>query len=221
MRTEASARPAPWWWVAAWCCFGVGLAAPEWFPTAWSREDGVVEYAGFACFLLGSVLAWTAAIRYRHAGRRWVVGTVALGAVLFVAAGEEISWGQRLLDLETPDVLVDGNVQDELNLHNIDGVQQKAVLAQLAVAGGGVLLARFGRQPWTKVGLPFFAAYLAYRCGRGVAAVAGWGEAGRNSEVAELVLAIGLLLLAARLAIDGPDARRATGRDGRPVAAAQ
>jgi hypothetical protein len=166
-----------------------------------TREDGVVEYAGFAAFLVGALLAFASAVRRRPA-RRWMVGAAALGMALFVAAGEEISWGQRLLDLETPRALVDGNRQDELNLHNVDGLQQKAVFAQLAVAGAGVALARYGRQPWTRVGLPFFAGYLAYRGGRATAAVAGLGPAGRNAEVAELVLAVGLLLVAAWLAID-------------------
>jgi hypothetical protein len=133
-----------------------------------------------------------------------VVGASVLATVLLFAAGEEVSWGQRLFDLETPQVLVDGNRQDELNLHNVDGLQQKAVLAQLAVAAAGVALARFVDRPWARVGLAFFAAYLAYRCGRAFAAVAGWDVAGRNAEVAELVLAIGLLLLAARLAMDRP-----------------
>jgi hypothetical protein len=176
---------------------------PEWTPRAWTHEDGVVEYAGFACFFLGSVLAFVAAFRSRP-DRRRLVGAAVLAAVLLFAAGEEISWGQRLFDLDTPEALVDGNRQDELNLHNVDGVQQKAVVAQLAIAAAGVALARFVDRPWARVGLPFFAAYLAYRGGRAVAAVAGWGEAGGNAEVAEVLLAIGLFVLAARLAMDNP-----------------
>jgi hypothetical protein len=182
-----------------WCGVGLALAAPEWVPGAWTREDGPVEYAGFACFLGGSVLAFLAASRSRSA-RWWVVGAAALGIVLLVAAGEEISWGQRLFAIETPSVLVDGNRQDELNLHNVDGLQDKAVIAQLTVAALGVALACAAKRPWARAALPFFVSYLAYRAARGVAAVAGWGAAGRHAEVAELVLAIGLLVLAAGLA---------------------
>lgn len=50
--------------------------------------------------------------------------------------------------------------------------------------------------------MPFFAGYLAYRGARGVAAVAGWGPAGRNAEAAELLLAIGLLVLTVQLVAD-------------------
>ena len=213
----ANAPRSIWWWTVGWSAAGVVLAAPEWVPTRWTREDGVVEYAGFACFLIGSVLAFVAAFRSRPARRR-VVGAAALGVVLLFAAGEEISWGQRLFDIDTPQALVDGNRQDELNLHNVDGLQQKAVIAQLAVAGAGVWLACFGRQPWARSGLPFFAGYLAYRCGRAVSAVAGWGPAGRNAEVAEVVLALGLLAVALRLAMDRRGAPEQARRDSRPVA---
>jgi hypothetical protein len=120
--------------------------------------------------------------------------------MLLVAAGEEISWGQRLFELDTPPALVDGNRQDELNLHNVDGLQDKAVIAQLTVAAAGVVLACAAKLSWARAALPFFMSYLAYRGARGVAAVAGWGAAGRDAEVAELVLALGLLVLAAGLA---------------------
>ena len=192
------------WMTAAVCALGVALAGPEWMPRGWTREDGPVEYAGFAAFLGASVLAFVAASRIRRA-HLLAFGAAVLGAVLFVAAGEEISWGQRLFDTETPAVLVDGNRQDELNLHNIDGLQQKAIIAQLAVAGAGVMVAWSVRRPWARSGLPFFAGYLAYRAARGVAVVAGWGLSGRNAEAAELVLALGLLALTAQLAADVRD----------------
>lgn len=201
-----SARPLVrlWWMTAAVCALGVALAGPEWMPRGWTREDGPVEYAGFAAFLGASVLAFVAASRIRRA-HRLAFASAVLGAVLFVAAGEEISWGQRLFGTETPAVLVDGNRQDELNLHNIDGLQQKAIIAQLAVAGAGVMVAWFVRRPWARSGLPFFAGYLAYRAARGVAVAAGWGLSGRNAEAAELVLALGLLALTAQLAADVRD----------------
>jgi hypothetical protein len=185
----------------ALCGLGISLAAPEWVPAALSREDGPVEWASFACFLVGAMCALAAAWRLWPA-RRPVLLAVAFAAVLVVAAGEEISWGQRLFDVETPAVLVDGNRQDELNLHNLEELQGKAVLAQLAVAAAGLLLPRYVRRPWARVGFPCFAGYLAYRAGRGVAALADWGLADRNSEVAELLLAGGLLAAAVALWLD-------------------
>lgn len=196
-----------WWATAVTVVVGVALAAPEWVPIEWSREDGPIEYAGFACFAVASVLAFVAAARI-HPARRPALAAAALGMVLFVAAGEEISWGQRLLGVETPGVLVDGNHQDELNLHNIDGLQQRAVVAQLAVAAFGVVLPRVVRRPWARSGVPLFAGYLAYRGARGAAAVIGLGPAGRNSEAAEVLLALGFLALTAHLVVDLRRARR-------------
>jgi hypothetical protein len=206
---------------AAGCALGVALAGPEWVPGVCTREDGPIEYAGFAAFLGASVLAFVAAGRVRQAHRQ-ALAAVALGTVLLVAAGEEISWGQRVFGTETPTVLVDGNRQDELNLHNIDGLQQKAIFAQLAVAGAGAMLAWFVRRPWAWSGLPFFAGYLAYRAARGVEVMVGWGPSGRNAEAAELVLALGLLALTAQLFADvrGADARPHPPTEP-PVASAQ
>jgi hypothetical protein len=195
------------------CVLGAALAGPEWLPHSWAREDGPIEYAGFAAFLAASALAFVAAAQSRPA-RRPVLAAAALGVVLFVAAGEEISWGQRLLEIETPAALVDGNRQDELNLHNIDGLQDKAIIGQLAVAGLGALLPRFVCRPWAQAGVPLFAGYLAYRAGRGVAAVVGWAPADRNSEAAELMLALALLALTAGLVMD---LRRTVAGRGRPA----
>lgn len=39
---------------------------------------------------------------------------------LFFAAGEEISWGQRLFNIETPEKFMENNVQDELTIHNLN-----------------------------------------------------------------------------------------------------
>ena len=41
----------------------------------------------------------------------------------FIIAGEEIAWGQRLLDLSPPEALNRVNHQKELTAHNIRGVQ--------------------------------------------------------------------------------------------------
>ena len=42
-----------------------------------------------------------------------------LAIAMFIAAGEEISWGQRIFGFKTPEVLEKTNVQDEFTLHNI------------------------------------------------------------------------------------------------------
>lgn len=41
-----------------------------------------------------------------------------VGVIFFIIAGEEISWGQRILNIEVPDIIARNNTQGELNIHN-------------------------------------------------------------------------------------------------------
>ena len=81
-------------------------------------EDGFVEYLTAALFLVSAV-AFAAASLVRAARKLWVLP---LAAACFLVAGEEVSWGQRLLGVGTPGALAEMNVQGETNLHNIEGV---------------------------------------------------------------------------------------------------
>jgi hypothetical protein len=83
-----------------------------------TEEDGVVEYLQALLYAVTAgafaVVAWRSA---RH--RAWAA-LFAVGA--FFVAGEEISWGQRILGIGTPASLERSNVQGEINLHNLEGV---------------------------------------------------------------------------------------------------
>jgi hypothetical protein len=85
----------------------------------WCREDGVVENLTALLYFISSVTFLLSATRY---GSRSVwYWTLAL--LFLLVAGEEISWGQRLFDLSTPQALVVKNTQTELNVHNIGWIQ--------------------------------------------------------------------------------------------------
>jgi hypothetical protein len=88
------------------------------------REDSVLEWTQVLCMASAAVIAAAVALRLRRQGL--VVPAVlwaAFAAGCFVIAGEEIAWGQRLLDLETPEALDKINHQGELTGHNIRPVQ--------------------------------------------------------------------------------------------------
>ncbi|MDQ4087640.1 MAG: hypothetical protein M3177_06495 [Pseudomonadota bacterium] len=96
---------------------GIALAAPETFVDLFS-EDGPFENATALCYAVSAAACVLFAVRAR--GHRVLRISLALLATLFVVVGgEEISWGQRLLDFETPETLVEINVQEEFTLHNI------------------------------------------------------------------------------------------------------
>lgn len=113
-----------------------------------THEDSVTETLSAALYLLAAGLFLVLWIR-RGFSRVFILGY----ALLFlVVGGEEISWGQRLLGLETPETLDEINVQGETNLHNIDGIHQHVRMAGLLV----VLLIAF-IMPLAQRFVPFFA----------------------------------------------------------------
>lgn len=87
------------------------------------EEDGLVEWLQFACFLAAAIIGGIIAIRRwgdRHLIQALVYASAAIG--LFFVAGEEIAWGTRLMALETPEWLREINLQEEVTLHNVEGV---------------------------------------------------------------------------------------------------
>lgn len=89
-----------------------------------SKEDHLAEYLS-AFFLLLSSLFFARSIylnsRIQAEKNFGLVGIFSfISIILFLAAGEEISWGQRIFDIKTPQYLLEINDQDELNFHNID-----------------------------------------------------------------------------------------------------
>lgn len=88
-------------------------------------EDHFFETMGAIGFFVAAVFFFSGflhALKPHMAGRVfWVKKLAYLGlALLFLfGAGEEISWGQRIFDVHTPDALNAINVQGETNIHNI------------------------------------------------------------------------------------------------------
>lgn len=85
------------------------------------REDGAIEWLTMFFYLIAAGLFF---FMGRKPGfeRIWYWG---FGLLFFVIAGEEISWGQRVFGVATPEALQDANVQQEMNLHNLSGIHDK------------------------------------------------------------------------------------------------
>ncbi len=93
-----------------------------------TREDGLVETLG-AFFFVGSslvffiayVLSNVAQVATGRTGKKARRNLFYLGlCILFLFCFlEEISWGQRLFGLRTPEILVEHNRQREINVHNL------------------------------------------------------------------------------------------------------
>ena len=93
---------------------------------ALAREDGFLENLGaIACFVGAAfffVTYWVSPDGNRLFSRttKRNIFFLLLAIGLFVLGAEEISWGQRIFGVHTPDVLGQANVQDETNLHNLE-----------------------------------------------------------------------------------------------------
>jgi hypothetical protein len=111
-----------WPWVGAVLAASTALHRPLF--RFLMREDSVFEWAQVVFMVAAVVLATNVALRLYRQGlvvpaALWLV----FAAGCFVIAGEEIAWGQRLLDINAPEALDKINHQQELTAHNIRGVQ--------------------------------------------------------------------------------------------------
>lgn len=89
-----------------------------------AEEDSLLEWTQVVVLVSAAALATLLAARALREGRRpHSLAYLALAAACFFVAGEEVSWGQRIFGLETPESLAEINRQDELTLHNIDAVR--------------------------------------------------------------------------------------------------
>lgn len=89
------------------------------------QEDGPVEYSSAIFWAIGAmalVIFSLRQIRGATANRYQAIAMFLLIAFFIVSSGEEISWGQRIFALETPELLKSVNVQNEITLHNIGSI---------------------------------------------------------------------------------------------------
>ena len=77
-------------------------------------EDHFFEWITVLFFIIAGVLSFKLFLKFRSPF------FILFFVLFFFAAGEEISWGQRILGVETPQAIKQLNVQEEFNLHNLE-----------------------------------------------------------------------------------------------------
>jgi hypothetical protein len=94
--------------------------------SVWAIEDGPIENATAILYFAAAVVFGLIAFRKDDSAdnpMKFRRGFLLLwAAACFVMAGEEISWGQRILNFETPASLAAVNYHQETNFHNLDFV---------------------------------------------------------------------------------------------------
>jgi len=89
-------------------------------------EDHYFESVGALAFFVASIFFflafWHTRSDFKKGGFSWLKPLVLLGLsfMFFFGAGEEISWGQRIFNIATPEAINAVNDQGEITVHNLD-----------------------------------------------------------------------------------------------------
>lgn len=102
------------------------------------QEDGIAEWLTVAGLLSGSIVCLSRFVKLINKRTKWFLFvTFCIGLFLFFASGEEVSWGQRIFGLQTPEYFEKNNSQQELNLHNlvVGGVKMNKLIFSFILVG--------------------------------------------------------------------------------------
>ena len=97
-----------------------------------AREDGFFEYSTAIAFLVACVVALTLFAKSTSGNNLFFFTTrrnifyVLLAFLFFFIAGEELSWGQRIVGFDTPESIRARNLQEEFNIHNLEFLDRAA-----------------------------------------------------------------------------------------------
>ena len=104
------------------------------------QEDEFLEWATVWAFIAAAVVFGIAAWRQRRSAGMlpWFLAGVSLFCVF--VAGEEFSWGQRILGYRPPVYFLEENFQQELNVHNVVDTSLRKLALKSVILGYGVVL---------------------------------------------------------------------------------
>lgn len=98
----------------------LGFSDDVLFDNRFANEDGVVENFTALVLLGVTIVCGIRLVRYWKSRMwMWLFGTGLFAILFFFAAGEEISWGQRIFGWESNDYFMENNSQKETNIHNL------------------------------------------------------------------------------------------------------
>ncbi len=109
-------------------------------------EDHAIEWGTVLGLMLGFVVSISRFFRLIGKRSWWfLLVTLLLASFLFIVAGEEISWGQRLLGIQSSEYFKENNAQGETNLHNmmVGGVKVNRIITIVLFIGMTVYLVVF------------------------------------------------------------------------------
>jgi hypothetical protein len=110
------------------------------------REDSITEWVQVLIMVAAMVLCVRVALHlYRQGKVLFAVLWLLFACGCFIIAGEEIAWGQRILDLDAPEALNRINHQQDITAHNIRPVQDTINLIFFCAGLYGTVVAAWFR----------------------------------------------------------------------------
>jgi len=104
------------------------------------REDSILEYIQFFLYILSGIFTIKIVKRLVELkeSKFKIIAFSILAILFFFIAFEEISWGQRILNIETPESVASNNAQGELTVHNLTPLQFKMHFLYIAIGIYGI-----------------------------------------------------------------------------------
>lgn len=104
-------------------------------------EDGLVEYLTALMFFVSGLVGLALSRLLKQSKLEYIfnlkkiviVGLTIISLGLIIVSFEEISWGQRIFNFQTPSALEQTNLQGEINFHNSTRVWPFVYLGYLAI----------------------------------------------------------------------------------------
>lgn len=166
------------------------------------KEDHLIEYGQFWVLLLGSIGALWISWRLKRAQQLvWSLFFGLCFLAFFFVAGDEISWGQRILGIEVSEAIKQVNHQDEMTVHNLYAVEWLVVYGYFGISLFGVFahvvcsrfapLKRVSRYVPSKLLIGYFLLPLIFYAAQLLVTGGIWHP---WAEVSELYFYIGIVL---------------------------
>lgn len=107
----------------------------HWYEYSYAEEDGFIEWLTVLPLIIATIVALGYLIKL-SSKRSWLffLSVFLIALFSFFAGGEEISWGQRIFNIQSSEYFKEHNAQGETNLHNlvVDGKKvNKVIFSQL------------------------------------------------------------------------------------------
>ncbi|MFZ4712526.1 MAG: hypothetical protein ACOYL6_02330 [Bacteriovoracaceae bacterium] len=119
------------------------LLNKEYYEGVYAKEDSYLEYLTVYALFLSAQTCFLRLFKLRKKKQAlFLFCTLCACGIFLFGAGEEISWGQRIFNIQSSDYFAQNNSQGETNLHNLV-VEGKKVNKIIFGTGLGIVVATY------------------------------------------------------------------------------